>query len=57
MLAPGCLVLLFLPLIGLGIGHYVAGESGMIWGAVLGLLLAGLGSAGLLWLLRAMKSD
>lgn len=29
----------------------------MIWGAVLGLLLAGLGSAGLLWLLRAMKSD
>lgn len=55
MLAPGCLFLLLLPLIGLGLGHYLGGSQGLLWGAALGLLAAAVGGVLLLWLLKRIK--
>jgi len=40
MAALGCILLLVLPLAGLTIGGWLAGPTGMIWGAGIGFAIA-----------------
>ncbi len=49
----GCLPIPLLFLLGFGLGYAVAGPSGALWGAGIGLIL---GLAGLGWMIRAMRS-
>jgi hypothetical protein len=45
VVALGCLGLMVLPLIGLALGGYVAGQHGAIWGAFAGFAIAAAGCA------------
>lgn len=55
MIAPGCLLVLILPLLGLGLGGWLGGGSGMVWGGAIGLV-AGLAAGGAMaWLYAKIK--
>ncbi|SNB61646.1 hypothetical protein SAMN07250955_102312 [Arboricoccus pini] len=55
MAAPGCLLIVLLPLLGGLIGHWAGGNAGMVWGLGLGAIAGVAIGAGMVWMLAKMK--
>lgn len=57
MAAPGCLLIVLLPLLGGLVGHWAGGNAGMVWGLCLGALAGVAVGGGMVWLLARMRGS
>ena len=57
MILPGCLLILFLPLGGAALGHWLDGTEGSLWGLAIGFVLGFALAALSGWLLLRMKEQ
>lgn len=55
MIAPGCILVILLPLLGAVIGHWQGGNGGMLVGLGIGGAFGLAGGGALVWLLGKMR--